>query len=175
MLGWWRDLNPHLSLYFRWLSQWPQADYVGWNKRRSRWDLNPQPSDRQSDALANCATTPKKGGLLLTTAWYRQTSVTAPIHGSSIGKLAYLFLVRDDMLPPLLIYSRQWLNRVYTHSTCANPTSLHPCGFVGVIGFTFRLWRPVLRMCCPTPDSHRYFPMCRDYRVTITNSITIWS
>ena len=106
-----------ISLYFRWLSQWPQADYVGWNIRRSRWDLNPQPSDRQSDALANCATTPKKGGLLLTTAWYRQTSVTAPIRGSSIGKLAYLFLVRDDMLPPLLIYSRQWPNRVYTHST----------------------------------------------------------
>ena len=43
--------------------------------------------------------------------------MTAPIPGSSIGKLAYLFLVRDDMLPPLLIYSRQWLNRVYTHST----------------------------------------------------------
>ena len=50
--------------------------------------------------------------------------MTAPIHGSSIGKLAYPFLVRDDMLPPLLIYSRQWLNRVYTHSTLNVPTLL---------------------------------------------------
>jgi len=36
----------------------------------------------------------------------------------------------------------------------ANPTTLHPCGLVGVIGLAFQLRRPVLSMCRPMSESN---------------------
>jgi len=39
----------------------------------------------------------------------------------------------------------------------ANPTTLYPCGLVGVIGLALRPRRPVVSMCNPVSDSNWFY------------------